>query len=154
MLNALLDNFDVLGDTYSLPGVWGTDHHRSVCTVLELIYQACSVSAFPLQTHSSSWVFNCCTFSDKIALTANSDLWAAKWPSLWWWILCHETPVKKWSVFTSLFHIGKRPVCVSWGLVWQESFISGYSGLNSGWGLLTGRSCIPLHIPETALCPD
>lgn len=40
MLTALLDNLDGLGITYSLPGVWGADHHRFVCTVLDLQHRA------------------------------------------------------------------------------------------------------------------
>lgn len=40
MLTALLDNFDILGDIYSLPGVWGADHHRFVYTMLDLQHRA------------------------------------------------------------------------------------------------------------------
>lgn len=36
MLTVLSHNFDVLGDVYSLPGVWGLDHLRLPCTMLEL----------------------------------------------------------------------------------------------------------------------
>lgn len=82
MLTVLLDNFDVLGDTYSLPGVWGPDHRRLVrIASTDLINPTRPVLSLHSCCRHAAAVGFPIAVPNEIAYTACSDPCAAKWPS-------------------------------------------------------------------------
>lgn len=155
MRTVLLDNFDVLRDIYSLPGVWGPEHRSVHSARADLINPTRPILS----------LCSCCKHTAEvgfpIAVPSQIKLpWQpAPAPGLPSGHPCDDE-------FCGMRHLWRNGLCShpcfllameqreSWGLVRQEYFISDNSGLNSRWGLLCGRSRIPLCIPETALCPD